>query len=152
MARIIYVEDDDIVADVVRQALSDAGHIVGVIDHGALAYDTIVFKQPDLILLDCSLPGMTGVEILRRVRAIPDIYLTPIVMLTALADQADIDAAVEAGANDYIVKPVDLPTLIARIEAVLASTFYRSKVTERVAKIGKRVIAPEAADATGPCS
>ena len=96
MARIIYVEDDDIVGDVVKQGLSEAGHIVGVIDHGALAYDTIVFKHPDLILLDCSLPGMTGIEILRRVRAIPDIYLTPIVMLTALADQADIDAALEA--------------------------------------------------------
>ena len=149
MARIIYVEDDDIIGDVVKQALSEAGHLVGVIDHGALGYDTIVFKQPDLILLDCSLPGMTGVEILRRVRAIPDIYLTPIVMLTARADQADIDAALEAGANDYIVKPVDLPTLIERIDAVLAATFYRSKVTERVAKIGKRSIAPQPADTAG---
>ena len=150
MARIIYVEDDDIVGDVVKQGLGEAGHIVGVIGHGALAYDTIVFKQPDLILLDCSLPGMTGVEILQRVRAIPDIYLTPIVMLTALADQADIDAALEAGANDYIVKPVDLPTLIERIDAVLANTFYRSKVTERVGKIGEPIALPDTDDTTEP--
>lgn len=134
MARIIYVEDDDIVACVVKQALTEAGHVVGIIDHGSSAYDAIVFKHPDLILLDCSLPGMKGVEILRRVRAIPDIYMTPIVMLTALADPADIEAAIEAGANDYIIKPIDLVDLIRRIDAVLANCLYKSKVSARLSK------------------
>ena len=148
MARIIYVEDDDLVGDLVKEGLTEVGHVVGVVDHGALAYDTIVFKRPDLILLDCSLPGMAGIEILRRVRAIPEIYLTPIVMLTALADPADIDAAMEAGANDYIVKPIDLPGLIERIEAILASTLYRSKVSERVSKAVARPTRVEITDSS----
>ncbi len=147
MARIIYVEDDDIVGDVIKQCLAETGHTVGVIDHGTLACETIVFKKPDLILLDCSLPGMSGVDILRRVRAIPEIYLTPIMMLTAAADQASIDAAMEAGANAYLVKPVDLATLVDRVNTVLASTLYRSKVSERVSRVGEPPAIPNLADA-----
>jgi len=138
MARIIYVEDDDLVGDIVQKALSDAGHLIGVINHGSLAFDSIVYKRPDLIILDCSLPGMTGIEILKAVRANSDIYLTPVVMLTAIDNLADINRAMEAGANDYIVKPFETPDLVERINAVLGNTLYRAKVSDRLREFGMR--------------
>ena len=81
--RIIYVEDDDLMGDIVKDLLSEAGYLIGVIGHGTLAYETIAFKKPDLVILDRSLPGMDGIEILRRLRAAPDTYLMPVLMLTA---------------------------------------------------------------------
>src|SRR3954447_26807413 len=101
MARIIYVEDDELTGEMVREILTEAGHLVGVIGNGTLAYETIVFKKPDLVILDRSLPGMQGGEILKRLRAVPALYLTPILMLTAKRDVSLIDEAMEAGADDY---------------------------------------------------
>ena len=82
MARIICVEDDDVAGDLIQDVLTQAGHLVGVIGHGTLAYETIAFKKPDLVILDWSLPGMQGIEILNRLRGTPATYLTPILMLT----------------------------------------------------------------------
>ncbi|MBC7047283.1 response regulator, partial [Salmonella enterica subsp. enterica serovar Heidelberg] len=62
MARIIYVEDDEQVGAGVQQALREAGHVVGLIDHGMLAFDTIAFNKPDLVILNQSLPGARGLD------------------------------------------------------------------------------------------
>lgn len=121
MARIIYVEDDDVAGELVRDVLTQAGHLVGVIGHGTLAYETIAFKKPDLVILDRSLPGMPGMEILKRLRQSPDTYLTPILMLTAKRGNAPADEAIEAGADDYLVKPFQPEDLVQRVEAALVS-------------------------------
>ena len=68
MARIIYVEDDELAGELVKDVLTEAGHLVGVVGHGTLAYETIAFKRPDLVILDRLLPGMQGIEILQRLR------------------------------------------------------------------------------------
>lgn len=125
MARIIYVEDDALVGEIVQQTLSDAGHLVGVIPHGTLAFDTISFKKPDLVILDRSLPGMQGVEILRALRRLTALYLTPIIMLSAKGGEEHIDEAMEAGANDYVVKPFEPAELIRRVDDVLRSNSLR---------------------------
>lgn len=124
MARIIYVEDDDLAADLVKDVLTQAGHLVGVVAHGTLAFETIAFKKPDLVILDRSLPGMQGVEILKRLRQIPATYLTPILMLTAKRDQALSDEALEAGADDYLVKPFKPEDLVQRVNAALESKSF----------------------------
>ena len=121
MARIIYVEDDDLAGELVRDVLTQAGHLVGVIGHGTLAYETIAFKKPDLVILDRSLPGMPGMEILKRLRQTPATYLTPILMLTAKRGSSLADEALEAGAADYLVKPFKPEDLVQRVEAALAS-------------------------------
>jgi DNA-binding response OmpR family regulator len=141
MARIIYVEDDELMGDIVKEALSAAGHIVGVITHGTLAFETITFKRPDLVILDSSVPGMKGTAILRRMRALPELYLTPIVMLTARADAEDVDAAIAAGANEYLVKPIAAEEIVARVNAVLSSNDWRRRRAEGAEKAD----APEAA-------
>ncbi|ODP37116.1 response regulator transcription factor [Sphingomonas turrisvirgatae] len=119
MARIIYVEDDPIVAELVQTILGEAGHIVGIVAHGELGHDTIYLKQPDLVILDRDLPGMDGIEILKSLKQVAGLYRTPILMLSANRSQKSIDEAMAAGALDYLVKPFEPADLIARVEACL---------------------------------
>ena len=127
MARIIYVEDDEVMGQIVQDVLTDAGHLVGVIGHGTLALDTIIFKTPDVVILDQTLPGMDGVDILRRLRQIPATYLTPILMLTGKRGQALEDAALMEGVDDYLTKPFEPADLIARVAAALAAKSFAAK-------------------------
>lgn len=124
MARIIYVEDDELVGELVRDILTQAGHLVGVIGHGTLAYDTIAFKKPEMVILDRSLPGMPGLEILKRLRQMPSMYLTPIVMLTGNRDPSLADEALAAGADDYLIKPFQPEDLVRRVAAALAAKSF----------------------------
>lgn len=119
MARIIYVEDDPIVAELVQNILGDAGHIVGIVPHGALGRDTVYLKQPDLVILDRDLPGMGGIEILKSLKTVAGLYRTPILMLSANRTQKSIDEAMAAGARDYLVKPFEPAELVERVAACL---------------------------------
>lgn len=124
MARIIHVEDDEVMGRLVKEVLGAAGHLVGVIAHGTLAFETIALKRPDLVILDQSVPGMAGVEILRRLRQLPATYLLPILMLTGRRGQALADDALIAGADDYITKPFAPEDLVARVAAALAAKSF----------------------------
>lgn len=124
-ARIIYVEDDTLMADIVKDLLTEAGYLIGVVSHGTLAYETIAFKRPDLVILDRSLPGMQGIEILQRLRATPDTYLIPVLMLTAKGGEEMVDEGLGAGANAYLVKPFDPDTLVQRVRDVLKDSLFR---------------------------
>ena len=125
MARIISVDDDDLISAAISATLGAEGHIVGTIRNGALALDTIRLRLPDLVILDCALPGMPGIEVLRRLRGDSTTYLMSVIMLTGHRRESDIDAALEAGANEYITKPFEPADLIARVESVLAANSLR---------------------------
>jgi len=127
MARVIYVEDDPVMGELVREILTDAGHLVGVIAHGTLAFETIAFKKPELVILDRKLPGMTGMEILQRLRRIPELYLTPVLMLTGTGGESNIDEGLEAGANDYLVKPFKPQELIRRVDEVIQEASFQTQ-------------------------
>jgi DNA-binding response OmpR family regulator len=119
MARIIYVEDDDVAGELVRDVLTEAGHLVGVVGHGTLAFETIAFKKPDLVILDRSLPGMQGIDILKQLRQMPATYLTPILMMTGKRGEALSDEAIAAGADDYLLKPFEPENLVQRVARAL---------------------------------
>ena len=119
MARIIYVEDDDLMGAAVQEVLAADGHLIGIVPHGTLGLETIAFKKPDMVILDRSLPGMDGVEVIRRLRRLPETYLTPILMLTAALDEAVAEEAMGAGANDFMTKPFSPADLVARVRSVL---------------------------------
>jgi two-component system response regulator MtrA len=119
MARITYVEDDEIAGELVREILSEAGHIVGVIAHGELGRDTIALKLPDLVILDRELPGMEGLDILRSLRSVSGLYRTPILILSANRTRKSIDEAMQAGAAAYLVKPFDPAELVRVVEQCL---------------------------------
>ncbi|MEG3178836.1 response regulator [Sphingomonas sp. RB3P16] len=118
------MEDDDLMADIVKDLLTNAGYLIGVIGHGTLAYETIAFKKPDLVILDRSLPGMQGIEISQRLRATPETYLIPVLMLTATGGEEKIDEGLGAGADGYLVKPFESDVLVQKVKAIVENSLF----------------------------
>ena len=114
--RILLVEDDRRLGDLVAKYLSRNDFKVSIERRGDTAPNRIIKEAPDLMVLDLMLPGMDGFEICRRVR--PD-YQGPILMLTAREDDMDQVAGLEMGADDYVKKPVEPRVLLARIRALM---------------------------------
>lgn len=124
MQRIIYVEDDGLMGEMVKELLTEAGYLIGVVAHGTLAYETIAFKKPDLVILDRELPGMQGLEILKWLRAKPETYMIPILMLTARGGEEMVDEGLGAGANGYLVKPFEPGALVRRVAEILKESLF----------------------------
>jgi DNA-binding response OmpR family regulator len=114
--RILVIEDEPTVAEVVDRYLRRDGYDVSVVHHGALAMEVYDRIQPDLVVLDLMLPGIDGIEICRRIRSSAR---TPIIMLTARGDEVDKLVGLEIGADDYMTKPFSPRELTARVKAVL---------------------------------
>lgn len=112
--RVLLVEDDDGVADAVAGALGVHGHATDRVIRGADALTR--HHDADLVLLDLGLPDVDGLEILRKLRKV---ITTPVIVLTARGDERSVVRGLRLGADDYLVKPVRLAELLARIEAVL---------------------------------
>lgn len=112
-------DDDELVIEIVRAALSARGHVVGALTDGTSVRQVVELKRPDLVILDCSMPELPGVEALRQIRSSATRYATPVLMLTGRTSKADEDIAVRAGADDYIRKPFDSDQLVARVEYLL---------------------------------
>lgn len=119
MARIIVAEDDDIVSAIVREALTNAGHIVGVVDNGVDALRAIRMKKPDLVILDCTMPELGGLIVLREIRLSEDLFDTPVLVLTGRQSPRDVELAYNQGADDYMKKPFDPDELVFRVEELL---------------------------------
>ncbi|OZM71082.1 DNA-binding response regulator [Amycolatopsis antarctica] len=119
VSRILLIEDDPAVRDGLQLALGRAGHAVEVAESGERGLTLLAGTSPDVVVLDLLLPGIDGFEVCRRIRAGGDL---PIIMLTARNDDIDVVAGLEAGADDYVVKPVRPRVLDARIRAVLRRT------------------------------
>jgi DNA-binding response OmpR family regulator len=119
MALILIADDDELVIDLVRDALSARGHIVGAVDDGTMVITIVELKRPELVILDCAMPELSGVEALRQIRYSHACHLTPVLMLTARRSEADEDIAMRAGANDYLRKPFDPDQLVSRVEMLL---------------------------------
>jgi len=115
--RVLVVEDDPTVAEVVRTYLGNAGLEVDSAADGVTALAVAARSRPALVVLDLMLPGLSGLEVCRRLReARPDL---PVIMLTALGEEADRVVGLELGADDYLVKPFSAGELLARVRAHL---------------------------------
>ena len=115
--RFLLVEDDPMIGDTLRAALRMEGHAVDWVRDAAAAQSTLASERFDLVLLDLGLPQGSGLDVLRAARARGD--TTPVIVLTARDGPGDRVAGLDAGADDYLVKPFDLDELGARIRAVL---------------------------------
>ncbi|MEU6410161.1 response regulator transcription factor [Microbispora sp. NPDC046933] len=116
MAGILLVEDDPSVRAGLELALTRQGHSVTAYATGEEALDHVRSRRPEIAILDVMLPGIDGVEVCRRIRRLDPL---PIILLTARGDDLDVVVGLEAGADDYVVKPVEPRVLDARIRAVL---------------------------------
>src|SRR5919199_763710 len=115
--KILLVEDDELLAGVVAEFLTDHLHIVDVVLDGESAWNQIRILEYDLILLDVMLPELDGIHLCKRMRSHG--YSVPVLMVTARDTSTDKVMGLDAGADDYMVKPLDFPELLARIRALL---------------------------------
>jgi DNA-binding response OmpR family regulator len=119
---VLVVEDEPTIAEVVARYLNRAGYQTTVVGDGAAALAEVARRRPDVVVLDVMLPGIDGLEVLRRLRADGATEAMAILLLTARGDEADRVAGLRRGADDYIVKPFSPAELIARVDAVLRRT------------------------------
>ncbi|WP_260598809.1 response regulator transcription factor [Sphingomonas endolithica] len=120
MARIIIADDDEIVGEIVRDTLLANGHGVGLVTDGDEALRVVKARRPDLLILDCNMPGTSGVLVLRELRNTPALFDLPVMMLTARRSSQDVDLAMFAGADAYVKKPFDPEALVFQVEELLA--------------------------------
>jgi DNA-binding response OmpR family regulator len=114
--RVLVVEDDNAITDVLRRTLRQEGHEVRASADGVAALRAAEEFVPDLVILDLGLPGLDGVEVCRRLRAESDV---PILILTARSDLDDRVVGLDSGADDYLVKPFERQELLARMRALM---------------------------------
>ncbi len=129
-ANILIVEDEEPLTLLLRYNLESEGYDVEAVARGDDADTRLKEHIPDLVVLDWMLPGLSGIELCRRLRARPETRQLPIIMLTARGEESERIRGLSTGADDYIVKPFSVPELIARVRALL-----RRASPERVATV-----------------
>ncbi|WP_329285010.1 response regulator transcription factor [Streptomyces sp. NBC_00691] len=143
-ARILVVDDDPTVAEVVTGYLERAGRVVEHAADGPDALRRAAERWPDLVVLDLMLPGLDGLEVCRRLRATGPV---PVIMLTARGDEEDRITGLEVGADDYVIKPFSPRELVLRVESVLRRT-RTTAGTASVLRSGDLVVDPATRRAT----
>ncbi|WP_298813546.1 phosphate regulon transcriptional regulator PhoB [uncultured Roseibium sp.] len=152
MPKVLIVEDEEPLSLLLRYNLEAEGYTVESCIRGDEAEIRLRESVPDLLLLDWMLPGLSGIELCRRLRAREDTERLPVIMLTARGEEAERIRGLSTGADDYVVKPFSVPELMARVRAILrraspevVSTMLRSgdieldRETHRVRRNAKEV-------------
>jgi DNA-binding response OmpR family regulator len=116
MTSILVVEDDTAIRGALSRGLTERGHAVTVASAGLTGLELVLNAQPDVVLLDLGLPDVDGLQVISMIRSVGE---TPIVVITARDDDAMLVAALDAGADDYVIKPFSLDHIDARIRAIL---------------------------------
>jgi DNA-binding response OmpR family regulator len=119
MAKILVAEDEKQIADMIAFKLTNSGHQVIWAQDGDQAVALAAHELPDLILLDAMMPGLSGFEVLRRLKADPALRAVPVIMVTAKGHERDVLRGLRGGAVDYVVKPFSLKELAARVDLAL---------------------------------
>lgn len=131
-SRLLMIEDDARLAQMVTDYLGQSGFAVTHASHGEAGLEQLQVLQPELVILDLMMPGIDGLEVCRRIRALPnDNARVPVLMLTAKGDPMDRIIGLELGADDYLPKPFEPRELLARIRAVLRRRAEPSHATTR---------------------
>ena len=120
MARILVADDDVDIRELVEFKLSTLGHEIVAVSDGAAAVDACREHKPDLAVLDVMMPGMSGLDAIRVIRSDPSMADVPVILLTARAQETDVETGFDSGADDYITKPFSPRELASRVQALLA--------------------------------
>jgi two-component system phosphate regulon response regulator PhoB len=132
--RVLIVEDEQALNLLLRYNLESEGFDVDIVERGDEAETRVAEVSPDLVILDWMLPGVSGIEVCRRLRARPETKQLPILMLTARGEESERVRGLGTGADDYVVKPFSLPELLARVHALLRRA--KPEQTMKVLKSG----------------
>src|SRR5437899_7602391 len=128
--KILVIEDERDILDLVRHYLEKEGFRTRTAADGLAGLTAARQERPDLIVLDLMLPGMNGLELCKKLRADPAMAITPVIMLTAKADETDRIVGLELGADDYLTKPFSPKELVARAKALLRRVERRDAPTQ----------------------
>jgi two-component system, OmpR family, alkaline phosphatase synthesis response regulator PhoP len=142
-ARILIVEDDADIAQLVARYLDKAGYTTAILASGREALRSIGAQPPDVLVLDLMLPQVDGLEICRAVRSNPKTAATPIIMLTARGEESDRIVGLEIGADDYLSKPFSPNELVARVRALLRRARRGEAPADRTISYGPIVVDSE---------
>lgn len=141
MKRILIIEDDRDIVELVRYNLANDGFEITAVSDGSTGLATLRKAAPDLVILDLMLPKIPGLEICKEIRRDPTMNRLPILMLTARGEEADRVIGLEMGADDYVTKPFSPRELAARVKALLRRTEPAGEV-ERPIEVGHLSIDP----------
>lgn len=127
MTKILIVEDEAGLVTLLKYNLEKHGFETKEVMDGKLVMQAVMTEKPNLILMDWMLPNVSGVDLCREIRQHPEVKLTPIIMVTARAEEADKVRGLSYGADDYMTKPFSVPELVARIQALLRRVVIKPK-------------------------
>ena len=116
--KILLIEDDDVMRELMRMSLTKSGYQVAVAEDGVRGYDTALFLKPDLIVTDIQMPGADGIHVVRRVRDTPSLEDTPILVTTAFGT-GSATFALQLGANAYEPKPINSQSFLSTVRRLL---------------------------------
>lgn len=121
MARILIVDDEESIRDLIKEVLSSEGHEFHLAADGAQAFEILRKKAVDLAIVDRNMPGMTGIEVVQLIRMNPKTSSVKVLMCTGSSVTKEIDEAFAAGADDYVLKPLNFAQLVAKVAKALAA-------------------------------
>ena len=117
--KILIIDDDDLVRETVKLALSQANYEVATLEAPSLALTVVKKSKPDLILMDLYMPELNGLDLCRKLKADPQTKAIPVVIFTGSRETMDVIGGIDAGAFEYIAKPVDGEVLLGKIRSIL---------------------------------
>ena len=133
-----YVEDDGAIRDIGMYALNSAGFETTGFENGLSFWEALQKEKPELIVLDVMLPGMDGIELLRKMKESVDFCTIPVIMATAKGQEYDRIRGLDLGADDYIVKPFSMMEMVSRVKAVLRRS--QPQQVSKLLKVGGLVV------------
>jgi CheY-like chemotaxis protein len=146
---VLVVDDDKATVDILRTRLSAQGYLVVSATDGEAGLQAVREHRPDLVLLDVNMPKLDGLQVCRQLKADATLSFTPVILVTALADARDMVAGLDAGADEYITKPVEAAPLMARVRSMLRMKELHDRAQDAAAeRLGrlKRFFSPAVAE------
>jgi len=120
MADILVIDDEALFRDLLSQVLGGMGHSITTAEDGTQGVEAALQSIPDLVITDMSMPGMTGWDVIRTLKADPATTDVPIIALTAHSSQEDRIEGYEAGCDAFVAKPLDMPQLLKQVDTILS--------------------------------
>lgn len=133
--QLLIVDDQSMNVDILQTRLAVHGYDILTATDGAAALELARTHQPDLILLDIMMPKMDGIEVCQRLKGDAALPFMPIIMVTAMAESRDVVAGLEAGADEYLTKPIDQAALVARVKSMLRMKEFHDTVQEQASQL-----------------
>jgi putative two-component system response regulator len=144
--RVLVADDEHAIAELLRRILEREGHTVKAVADGLAAVEGLSEFKPHLVLLDVNMPGMTGIEVCRHIKQDPAHRLTPVVLITGMAQREKRIEGLEAGADDFLSKPVDVQELLARVRTLVRMKRYTDDLDSAASLIIAMALLVEARD------